>query len=144
MKGIGIAVSAALAIVFLTVPQVSDGTSGSTWHVTVRNPTGVNVLMTVYYATGQGYQDHVDNAHIPPGGAHTFNMPGAKCPTGLLGSFWVAGGRTWVLRDTSALGHEAPSSRWTAVCANLTFEVCRKAGIEGEVPQDGDFGFCKE
>lgn len=140
--GVGLA---GLALALLAVPLASHGSSGSTWRVTVRNPTGVDVFMAVYYATGLGYDAPIDNAtHIAPGGGHTFNVPGAKCPTGLSGSFWDAGGIPRLLRDTSALGHEAPSNRWTPVCANLTFDVCRKAGTEGETTRDGDFGFCKK
>ena len=143
MKRIGFAAVAGLAMVFLTVPLVCHGSSGSTWHVTVRNPTGVTASVGVYYATGQGYDDWIV-AYIDPGGGHTFNVPGAKCPTGLSGAFWIGGGYSHLLRGTSALGHEVPSNLWTPVCANLTFDVCRKAGIEGESPHDGDFGFCKK
>lgn len=139
--GVGVA---GLVLVLLTLPVPCHGTSGSTWHVTVRNPTEVEVSVTVWYATGKLDWAPIDqNTHILPGGEHRFNVPGAKCPAGLNGTF-QGEGWSYFLRDTAALGHEAPSNWWTAVCANLTFEICRKAGTPQDSPRNGDFGFCKK
>jgi hypothetical protein len=136
MKRIGIAATAGLAIAFLTVPQVSHGTSGSTWHVTVRNPTDYVVQVHVHYAVGW-----TDMVTINPGGQHRFDIPGAKCPTGLAGLYSI-NGRWAPMLDTSCSGNDKPFSCacWAACCWNTTWDVCRKP----HWVVDYGYGFCKQ
>jgi hypothetical protein len=136
MKRILTAVTAGLAIVFLTVPLVSHGTSGSTWHVTVRNPTSYAVQVQVHYTVAW-----TDMVTIAPGGQHRFDIPGAKCPTGLNGLYSV-GGRLVPMMQTSCSGNDKPfpCACWAACCWNTTWEVCHKPG---EVVAY-EYGFCKQ
>ena len=136
MKRIGSAAIAGLAVVFVTVPLVCHGSGGSTWHVTVRNPTSYKVRVQAHYAVGW-----MDEVSIAPGGQHTFDIPGAKCPTGLVGLYWIDG-RWAPMLDTGCSGNDKPWSCacWTACCWNTTWEVCHKE----HWIVDWEYGFCKE
>jgi hypothetical protein len=145
MKGrLGIGV-AALALLVLAAPGVSHGGSGSTWHVTVKNPNEVPVKVNVGYKKGTVTLYWVESpfAVIAPGGEHQFNIPGAACPHGLTGFYSVEGKWLYML-DTGCLGGDVKRDFWTACCWNETFEVCRKRGSGSSEYHDEDYGFCKK
>ena len=119
----------------------SLASGGSTWKMYCSNGTRLTAnVRFCYYKTATELACEVFS--IFPGSAHTFNVPGAKCPGGFKGTVTpLQGGYGVPMRDTSARGNEKPQNEWWPYCGNPQMTVCLKTG-DPVNPAPGDYGFC--
>jgi hypothetical protein len=131
-------VARVVAVAVLLWPVVSFATGGSTWKVTVSNPSTHFVKFTVMYGDTCSYQ-----VYVRAGESATFNVPGAHCPKGLLGEIYDDYGHAFTMKETSCLGTYVSYTAFTACCWNVSMKVCQKSGQGNWEMHDGDWAFCK-
>jgi hypothetical protein len=135
--------SVALALVVgaaFVCPVSSFATGGSTWKMTLRNPTKwkAHVLLSYGFTTADRY--------VEAGSTYTLDIPGGLCPVGFVGLLTISDSKNVQLRSANCLGHDVPSVPGTSCCWNVDFEICQKAGLPGSADadvKDYDYGFCK-
>ena len=142
MRGRSILVALAVVAAVLLTPAAGYASGGSTWAVTVNNPSTHQIKITIYYGVGSlggnsGWQ------YVNPGGTYLYRVPGAKCPLGVSGYIKDDAGAWKKLKDVSALGVYTGGDYWTVVCANIVFSVCQKSGQGYTEIRDGDWALCK-
>jgi len=139
-----ILISVALALVVgaaFVYPVSSFASGGSTWKMTLKNPTRWKAQ--VYFNYGLTYKEEA----VGSGSTYTFNVPGALCPVGFVGILKISDWQSVQLRSANCLGNDVSGVPGTSCCWNVDFEICQKAGspdVGDDDVKNYDFGFCKK
>ena len=139
MRAKAILIALVVVAAILLSPVASYASGGSTWKVTVSNPSTYQIRYMVRY----GMSIQSDWNYVNPGSTLTYKVPGAHCPFGLWGEMKGPDGFWHRMRDTSCLGTLINEDVWTACCWNVAFKVCQVSGQGSTQFRTDDWAFCK-